>query len=237
MLNGVDCVFPVGCHHVAFVNAFQELGLGSLQPFGVESCLGTEFFEDCVHMVEVQVVDVLVEGVYPLDQLVRLVVNIEDLVDPRLVEFNAFLDDVDFVETFEMHRPDLLDEVRPFCVPLQPFLLLFVLVLRVFLQLSLLLTAHLNGLLGELLPRQVEVVINLVEGHVSSPNELLNCQPLLNCVYLISQQEEHDQLRLYRDCEALEFIHVYSVLPLQVIRVINVIQRVQHLTHISILQI
>ncbi len=83
-------------------------------------------------MVILQMIDVLSEGVDPLDELIGFVVGVKNLMNSRLIQVDALLDDVNFGEGLEMGGFYLLDEFRPFLIALNTFDLLLVLILWVF---------------------------------------------------------------------------------------------------------
>lgn len=117
MLNRIHCIFTICCDHIAFIDTFEELLLCSFQPLEIQSCLSGKLLQDCIHMIKVKIVNVLVKGIYPLDKFVVFVIEVKHFVYSWLLKLDAFLDDVDFVKVFEMHRSDLFHEVGPFGVP------------------------------------------------------------------------------------------------------------------------
>ena len=74
-------------------------------------------------------IDVLSEGVDPLDEFIGLVVGVKYLMNSRLIQVDALLDNVNFGEGLEMGRFYLLDEFGPLLIALNAFDLLLVLVL------------------------------------------------------------------------------------------------------------
>ncbi len=70
-------------------------------------------------MIKVQVLNVVFEGVNPLDQLIRLIIMVEDLVNFRLIQINTLLDNVNLVESFKVNGLNLFDKIGPFGISFQ----------------------------------------------------------------------------------------------------------------------
>ncbi len=185
----------------------------------------------------VKILNVLCERVDPLDQFVGLVVGVKNLVDSGFIEVDAFLDDVNFVECLEMGRLDMFDEGWPFLIAFEAFEFFFVLVFGVFFELFSFILAHLECLFGEILADEGEVVVDFVESEISCPDELFDCQSLFYGGDLVGEEEKDDKLGLDGDGKVFDFIHVDSVLAVEVVGVVNVEESVDHLIQVSVLEV
>ena len=138
-------------------------------------------------MVILKVLNVLSERVNPFYQFVCLVISIKNLVYAGFVKLNAFLDDMNFVECFEMGGLDLFDESGSLLISLDSLYLLIVLIFWVFLELFSLLSAHLEGLFGKFFTFEGEIMVYFVETDITCSDELLNSQSFLNWGHFISE--------------------------------------------------
>jgi hypothetical protein len=188
-------------------------------------------------VVTVKVLNVLSERVNPLDEFVGLVVGVKNLVDSGFVKVNAFLDDVDFVEGFEVGRLDLFDECGSFVVAFKAFKLFFVYIFGVFFELFAFILAHLECLFSEIFADKGEIMVDFVKSGVSGPDELFDCESFLDGRNFIGKEEKDDELGLDGNGEVFDFVHVYAVLAVEVVGVVDVEEGVNHLVKVSVFKV
>lgn len=110
MLQRVHSVLSVCSYHVAFVNTLQKLRFGRRHFLPIQPRLHSKLFEYGVHMISVEILNIIVKRVNPFDELVSFVISIKYLMDFGFIKVDALLDDVHLVEGFEVNRFNLLDK-------------------------------------------------------------------------------------------------------------------------------
>ncbi len=177
------------------------------------------------------------EGVNPFYQLVCLVIMVKNLMDFGFIQIYAFLSDMNFAEGFEMYGFDLFYEEGPLLIFLLSFYFLIVLVFIELINLLFPFAAHLECLLSEVVSDEIEVVVYFEESDVSGPDEFFCCKSFLDGGYFVCEEEEHDELGFDGYGKVLDFVHVDSVLSLEVVSVVDSVESVHHFIDIPIVQV
>lgn len=133
MLKRINSILSISSNHITLINPFKKLLLGSLQPIPIQSSLYSKLFQYSVHMVSIEIFNIVIERINPFDKLIIFIIEIEYLVYFGLLKINTLLYNMYFIKVFKMYRFDLFDKYWSLLISLLSLYLLIVLILWILL--------------------------------------------------------------------------------------------------------